>query len=217
MLYKFVLICCFLLFPILNMSLPAYDTAITPYSPPEEEKKNHVPIQEMACNILQQAIDLIQTLEDEQYTQASKVMFGGTIGKHIRHVSDHFNLLFKQCQPTTASSDWVVDYDLRARNNPSETNRSIAIQNIEQLKSIIKENDHILLGQQLTLQATIDAADDNKYRFSSSFGRELFYSCIHAIHHYASIKAICIEQNISTPQDFGIAPSTLHDQESNDK
>ncbi|CAO3653250.1 unnamed protein product [Mucor fragilis] len=194
------------------MSLPVYDTITAPHSPPQE-KKDHVPIQEMACDIIQQAIDLIHTLHDEQYTQTSKVMFGGTIGKHIRHVSDHFNLLYKQCQPIP--SDWVVDYDIRARNNPSETNRSTAIHYLEQLLSVIKKHDHIPLEQPLTLLATIDAANDNKYRFASSFGRELFYSCIHAIHHYASIKAICIEQNISTPQDFGMAPSTLQDQQSN--
>ncbi|KAG2199889.1 hypothetical protein INT46_009829 [Mucor plumbeus] len=183
------------------MSPPAYDTMVIPNSPPEE-KKDHVPIQEMACDILQQGIDLIQLLQDEQYTQISKVI----------HVSDHFNLLYKQCQPIP--SDWVVDYDIRARNNPSEMNRSIAIQNLEQLKSIIKDQSYIPLDQRLTLLATIDASDNNKYRFASSFGRELFYSCIHAIHHYASIKAICIEQNISTPQDFGMAPSTLQDHQS---
>jgi hypothetical protein len=74
------------------MSPPAYDTMVIPNSPPEE-KKDHVPIQEMACDILQQGIDLIQLLQDEQYTQISKVMFGGTIGKHIRQENNSTNRL----------------------------------------------------------------------------------------------------------------------------
>jgi hypothetical protein len=37
------------------------------------------------------------------------------------------------------------------------------------------------------------------------------------IHHYASIKAICIEQGIPTPNEFGMAPSTLQDQVSLNK
>lgn len=43
-----------------------------------------IPIQKAATEILQQAIDLINTIEDDEYTLPSKVMPAGTIGKHIR-------------------------------------------------------------------------------------------------------------------------------------
>lgn len=45
----------------------------------------------------------------------------------------------------------------------------------------IQYYNYIPLQTNLTLLATIDASDDNKYKFDSSFGRELFYSCIHAV------------------------------------
>jgi hypothetical protein len=65
--------------------------------------------------------------------------------------------------------------------NPSETDRSIATKNLQELQKRITENQHISLTTPLTLLATIDATDKNKYQFVSSFGRELFYSSIHAV------------------------------------
>jgi hypothetical protein len=48
------------------------------------EEANNTPIQNVAIAIIQQAIDLVNTLHDDQYTYPSKVMPAGTIGKHIR-------------------------------------------------------------------------------------------------------------------------------------
>lgn len=43
------------------------------------------PMQSATIEILQQAINLINTLQNEQYTLTSKVMPASTIGKHIRY------------------------------------------------------------------------------------------------------------------------------------
>lgn len=43
-----------------------------------------LPLEKVAIAIIQQAIDLVHTLQDEDYTYDSKVMPAGTIGKHIR-------------------------------------------------------------------------------------------------------------------------------------
>ncbi|KAI8997782.1 hypothetical protein BDB01DRAFT_772407 [Pilobolus umbonatus] len=168
----------------------------------------------VADKILQQSIDLLGTLKDEEYVHMSVVMPGSTIGKHIRHVNDHFRLLFESLDDTL-SAEWVVDYDKRDRNNPSETDRAVAIENIRLLQQKLIECKQLPIDGPLILLATIDSEDANKYRFPSSLSRELFYSCIHAIHHYASIKAICIEMNVDIPSEFGIAPSTLLDQKKN--
>ncbi|KAI8051381.1 uncharacterized protein B0P05DRAFT_562530 [Gilbertella persicaria] len=169
-------------------------------------------LQEMAHDIIQQAIDLLHLVKNEQYTKVSSVMPGGTIGKHMRHLYDHFRLLYAEHDPIP--ENWIVDYDTRARNDPSESDRLIAIDRFAELQNTIKEHT-ISLQTPLTLSATITASDHNKYQFTSSFGRELFYCCIHAIHHYASIKSICVEQDITTPKEFGVAPSTLQDQQKN--
>ncbi|KAI7904127.1 uncharacterized protein BX663DRAFT_431818 [Cokeromyces recurvatus] len=171
----------------------------------QQQQQQNEQIVHMAVDVIQQSIDLINRLNDKQYTFISKVMAGGTIGKHIRHVYDHFKLLYKQPEDLS-----IVNYDLRKPNNPSETERRIAINNLKELQKKIKEQSFLVpLEKELTLLAVIDSNDKQKYTFNSSFGRELLYCCIHAIHHYASIKAICIEQDISMPYEFGMAFSTL--------
>ncbi|KAI9483751.1 MAG: hypothetical protein EXX96DRAFT_537060 [Benjaminiella poitrasii] len=185
--------------------MSAIQITATPNSPPQEDLHQNEQVVRMTLDIVQQSIDLLKRLDDDQYTFASKVMAGGTIGKHLRHVYDHYKLLYKHCK-----GQLTVDYDLRERNNPSETDRFIAIENLEELQNTVRHYSHVIpLERELTLLATIDPNDKHKYTFHSSFGRELFYSNIHAIHHYASIKAICIEQDISMPYEFGMAPSTL--------
>ncbi|KAI8988494.1 hypothetical protein BDF20DRAFT_855971 [Mycotypha africana] len=181
----------------------------------EATEQEDMSIKGMACKLLQQSLDLVQYLTDEQYTRDSVVMPGGTIGKHLRHANDHFRLLYKQCSIKSENNNectnpinCIVDYDIRQRNNPSEIDRSIMMDDIKRLQTTIKQCK-IPLETDVTLLAAVDAADPNKYPFKTSYGRELFYSCIHAIHHYASIKAICIEQGILVPAEFGVAPSTL--------
>ncbi|KAI9254069.1 hypothetical protein BY458DRAFT_521370 [Sporodiniella umbellata] len=159
-----------------------------------------------AIELLQQAVDLVDnTLETSHLVFESKVMPGSTIGKHLRHLADHFHLLYEQ------SASARLNYDKRDRNTAVENNLDAARARLVELQERTKQsmNSNTRLEQHLVLSATIDPKDNQTYQFNSSFGRELFYCCIHAIHHYASIKAICIELGLNVPSDFGVAPSTL--------
>jgi hypothetical protein len=79
----------FIYFSFLSFSL--FKKIILKKMPPIEainqvsNNKTNPPMQSATIEILQQAIDLICTLRDEQYTLSSKVMPAGTIGKHIRY------------------------------------------------------------------------------------------------------------------------------------
>ncbi|ORZ07573.1 hypothetical protein BCR42DRAFT_336339 [Absidia repens] len=134
-------------------------------------------------------------------------MPSSTIGKHVRHAYEHFVQLLKHVK----NERWTIDYDARVRNTPMEVDRSQAIQQLEKLQQALVDVRDISLEYPVTLSATIDPKDTIHYPFTSSFGRELWYCCIHAIHHFASIKAICIEAGHVLPEDFGVAPSTLLD------
>lgn len=48
------------------------------------EGNETVAMEKVTIAILQQAIDLVLTLHDHQYSHPSKIMPAGTIGKHIR-------------------------------------------------------------------------------------------------------------------------------------
>ncbi|KAI8140168.1 hypothetical protein BJV82DRAFT_671938 [Fennellomyces sp. T-0311] len=163
--------------------------------------------------LLQQVIDLLQRLpDDEAYTRPSVVMPGGTIGKHIRHVYDHFHILLASNPKLSGRHDqvWTVDFDARTRDQPMEKDHREAIHCFRDMQNKFKDvQDTIPLDTPLVLKATVDAsANIPRAVFHSSFDRELWYSCMHAIHHYAAIKAICIENNISVSGEFGMAPST---------
>ncbi|CAO3616385.1 unnamed protein product [Cunninghamella blakesleeana] len=169
--------------------------------------KNNMHLYDVAHKNIQQAIHIVSLIPNNVYTRQSVVMPMSTIGKHVRHSYDHFIQLFKQAR----NDKWNIDYDARIRNTPMETDRNLAIQELKTLQKALLEMRDIPLEYPVTLSASIDSNDPSHYPFVSSFGRELWYCCIHAIHHFASIKAICIESKIQLPEDFGVAPSTLID------
>ncbi|KAJ8656429.1 hypothetical protein O0I10_007752 [Lichtheimia ornata] len=175
----------------------------------------------VANKLLQQLIDLLDSLppssddDDQVYTKPSIVMPGGTIGKHSRHIYDHFHLLLLHnpklgSDPTNNNSRWIVDFDDRSRDRPMEVQHENAVRSLKEMQQKLHQaQEKIPLDTPLLLVATIDDNDKiPKYHMESSFERELWYCCMHAIHHYASIKAICIEHNVPVSKEFGVAPST---------
>ncbi|KAI9496883.1 hypothetical protein BDB00DRAFT_869113 [Zychaea mexicana] len=179
--------------------------------------------------LLQQVIDLLQHIpDDDAFKRPSTVMPGGTIGKHIRHVYDHFNLLLagnpqlknqhQQGQHHHHEDDdelWTVDFDARSREQPMERDRREAACCFRDMQNKFKDiADKVPLDTPVKLAATIDAsASVPRALFHSTFDRELWYCCMHAIHHYAAIKAICIENSIPVTSEFGMAPSTTQYQQ----
>ncbi|KAI9311318.1 hypothetical protein BX666DRAFT_1997159 [Dichotomocladium elegans] len=167
----------------------------------------------MTHTLLQQLVNLLETFlgDNRAYIKASNVMPGGTIGKHTRHIYDHFQLLLPPHPGTHAEGQWIVDFDARSRDHPMESFPDKAIENLREIQRRLKSSElSTPLKTPLVLAATVGSSDTvPKYHIESTFERELWYCCMHAIHHYASIKAICIENGIPVNEDFGVAPSTI--------
>ncbi|RIA88786.1 hypothetical protein C1645_773978 [Glomus cerebriforme] len=192
-------------------------------------------VHRVAYKILQQCIDLLRCLpSDDNYIYESKFLPSSTIGKHVRHLYDHFRLLLESKQPKAkrAASEynfsdydnhnyeepkkdnskvWTVNYDNRPSNIPAETLRLKAIKQLEQLQAtIVNDCASILFNTPIQIDATVDSEMlMDPIPFQSTYGRELWFCCHHAIHHFALIRVICAEQNLVVPEDFGVAPSTL--------
>ncbi|OAQ33421.1 hypothetical protein K457DRAFT_134541 [Linnemannia elongata AG-77] len=176
----------------------------------------------------------------EMYTKPSVLACQGTIGKHVRHLHDHYRLLlatFPPVQGLSQEHQWSVDYDKRSREVPMESDIDYAIEELESLQfrlerhvasinldssqkqqhgttattattsgqDIPMPND---LLQPVTLSATIDPTK-GPVTFQSTFGRELWFCSLHAVHHFAMIKVICAEFGMPLTEGFGVAPSTL--------
>ncbi|EJU01068.1 hypothetical protein DACRYDRAFT_22866 [Dacryopinax primogenitus] len=158
--------------------------------------------------ILQQGVDLLKNVlkEDEQLVYDSKMLPGSSIGKHLRHARDYFNLLLL-C--LSRPKPLQLNYDIRSRNVPMETSRRIAALELEgtikQLRDL-QEKGQSILDEPITLEAVTPF----KQVMQTTVGRELWFAGLHAIHHWSMIRLIAAgEMGIELEHSFGVAPSTL--------
>lgn len=162
-------------------------------------------------DLLEQGADILRNITDEQYQLIKTEYYRGTVGAHIRHILDHYSCLL---------NGWndKVDYDARSRNKEIEKNRISAISKIEQVitrfNQILKENRSIDLV--ILVKSNISEGYLGSPWSSSTIKRELQFLVSHTVHHYALIALILRIQNISVPDSFGVAPSTLNYRAGND-
>ncbi len=153
--------------------------------------------------VLEQAQQYIDRVDSDQYVHASAVVPGGTIGKHIRHMLDHF-----RCAITTQCSD-PIDYDHRRRGGSVEDNREAAKNEIATLRSLMGNLGVDDLGATVTTRVML-CGDGQTADLQSTRAREIFFAMHHAIHHNAILKAIGLELGFECPEGFGTAPSTIN-------
>ncbi|KAF9972751.1 hypothetical protein BGZ73_004053 [Actinomortierella ambigua] len=155
------------------------------------------------------------------YTRYSTLAGEGTIGKHVRHLADHYRLLLGT-YPGSPDKEWRVDYDRRSRDVPMETDINVAIKVLKGLQDLVHEFDPSNaaskmvhrpgLNHPIALMATMDP-QYAPVPCHSTLGRELWFCALHAVHHFAMVKVICGEFGMcDLAAGFGVAPSTLqHD------
>lgn len=124
-----------------------------------------------------------------------------SIGKHIRHIIDHYTCFFKNLAYA------YVNYDDRPRVNTVETKPNRAC---KELSSVIlqlsKFNAHQANHVHIYISAT---ADKDPVPAESSVQRELLFLQSHTIHHMAVIQLVLQSLGISVGSDFALAPSTI--------
>jgi len=157
----------------------------------------------VAIDLLHQGYTLLETtvVSDSTLSASSNLLPGSSVGKHLRHIVDHYRLLLDAVE-----RDDLIDYDSRGRNVPMETDHSIALQ---RLKSIAVRLDKVRQVD-ADKRMRLSAMTPNRHQFDTTFGRELWFASLHAIHHYSLIRVIVTgELGLSVTEDFGVAPSTL--------
>ncbi|TDL28812.1 hypothetical protein BD410DRAFT_781356 [Rickenella mellea] len=155
--------------------------------------------------VLQQAIDMLtgNISSDEQLSFQSNYIPGSTIGKHLRHARDHFVLL---ADSVAGSPPFVVTYDVRSRGTPMERSRDAAV---EALQACIARLEEVAPRVALDQSMTLNAVTPHTQVLQTTFGRELWFAALHAVHHWSMIRVIAGEQNVRLEDSFGFAPSTL--------
>lgn len=154
--------------------------------------------------MLAQCAALIESVSDTAYCAPSRVLPGGTLGKHVRHSLDHFRAAL-----AGAATGGVIDYDHRERDVPAETSRQAALTLIDQARRTLGSlrTEDVSRGVHIRVMLASDGAMEE---IPSTLGRELAFATHHAIHHHAMMKAIAAELGHDAGPEFGKAPSTLN-------
>ncbi|OSD05959.1 hypothetical protein PYCCODRAFT_1431780 [Trametes coccinea BRFM310] len=105
----------------------------------------------------------------------------------------------------------VLSYDKRARNTPMETNRQAAL---DALNEAIAQLQEVVPLARMQEPITLHAVTPFPQVLETTFGRELWFAGLHAIHHWSMVRVIAGELGIKLEDSFGFAPSTLVHMES---
>lgn len=154
--------------------------------------------------ILRQCAGFVEALPARAYALDSRVLAGGTVGKHVRHVLDHFSAIFVGLDTGEA-----IMYDRRERNVPMETSPKAAADSVAELRSRLQSTSAARLDAPVRVRVML-AGDGSEAELTSTVARELAFATHHAVHHHAMMKAIAQEHGCMADAEFGKAPSTIN-------
>ncbi|MEM1136390.1 MAG: DinB family protein [Bacteroidota bacterium] len=159
-------------------------------------------VKDASLHILKQLSALIKVLNDQQFTASSKLLTGSSIGKHIRHIIEFYDILIHSYYTGN------VDYDAREHDGLLEKERLRALFKVEEIKAGL---DKITEDFPLQMHASFSTNDMEKSIINSSVKRELAFNLEHAIHHMAIVKMVILSiyPEVVLPKNFGVAYSTI--------
>jgi uncharacterized damage-inducible protein DinB len=155
--------------------------------------------QQAIKNVFEQLSRSLGQLSDEQYQQPSKILFGASIGQHVRHVIELFICLNHGYETGT------VNYENRKRDIRIETDRIFANDLLQMIANNLDKANKDLL-----LEAAYDETSTDTVTVATNYSREIIYNLEHTVHHMALIRVGINEvSSIDIPDGFGIASSTI--------
>lgn len=159
-------------------------------------------------DVLLQGLELLGRLDQCGYTKRFAGPLSSSVGAHYRHVLDHFHCLLDGLMTG------CVDYDHRERSLVIENSRDAGVAATEYLMAAFKRLPVMSLQQECLVMSNVGYSEQETPAVRSTLARELSYCVGHAIHHFALVKILCASMAVPLPYEFGVAPSTLHYQQS---
>lgn len=156
-------------------------------------------------HFLNQGIELLSSVSDELYTKNNGPYNKSGIGRHFRHIIEHYFSLID------SKYIGLIDYDARERNLRLENDREFMISSLRQVVSSLQElsNTPEKLAQTVQIRSNEGVGEDNSPLSESTIRRELQFLISHTVHHYALIGLILETLGFKPDESFGVAPSTL--------
>jgi hypothetical protein len=156
-----------------------------------------------ACiQILDQLAQLVQQVEEMDFSRPSDALSKSTIGQHLRHTLEFF-ICFEE-----GYANGVINYDKRAHDKSVETDKFVALNTIRRISAFVQ---NLRENKPLRLEVGYDLLKDDFVTIDTNAMRELVYNIEHAVHHMAIMKIGVREvaPYVTLPADFGVAASTV--------
>jgi len=158
-------------------------------------------LREATVEALVQVQQLVVASKGKRYNQPSVHSESG-IGKHVRHILDHF-LALQQ-----GAVNGNIDYNSRHRDSEIENDAELALQLIKQLIEWFIQPNSELKERAVKVESEISLKQQQNMLFDSSLSRELCYLINHTVHHVAYAKLVAKELGVLVDDAIGIAPGT---------
>lgn len=149
-----------------------------------------------SLNTIEQFKIVLEELQEDCYSRCCDGLARATIGQHTRHTIELYTCLLDGYESGLAC------YDKRERNKRIEVDKNFAIAQLEQIQEQLeKPNKDMKISYELAGKEVF---------LDTNYHREVMYNLEHSIHHHALIKVALLEfTELTVPQSFGIAPSTM--------
>jgi hypothetical protein len=166
-----------------------------------EESANHQMIKSQ-LEILKQGENLLRDITEDQFTWKSTEHSFNSIGKHFRHIIDHYQSLRE------ATLTGILDYDHRSRGCDIESNPESALNAWLEISHWMEELPEEKLGMPMQLSTEISIHEETVRKVDTCLERELIYLGNHTVHHFAVISLAMSIQGRKLDDQFSLAPAT---------
>ena len=159
-------------------------------------------LQEISIALFSQLTSVVKQLAPAEFTRPLPILLGSSVGKHLRHVIEFYDLAL------TAHQTGSINYDRRVRQTALETDPKAAIDAMHQMAVLVDLYQHDRL---LDFEASYSPDGEPNIRISTTYYRELHYNIEHAVHHAAIIR-IGLQHTFSEvvlPPHFGVSYATV--------
>lgn len=143
----------------------------------------------------------------EGFAARAADQYPALVGPHLRHVIEHFRALLTPAQPG------VIAYDARARDPQLNRCPQTARRALGELRAALHRRD-VTAATPVLVVGVAGVHGEGEFSVPSTYGRELIYSAMHAVHHFALIKPHCVAAGVELAPDFGVAPATVQHERS---
>jgi len=159
-------------------------------------------IVEENAHAIGQLIEMLETLPGNLYRRSFGQRKQHVIGKHVRHIIDHYSALLS----ATASPEALLDYENRNRDLSLETDRRASASRLSEILRTLRNRFSTDHANEL---AMLHTSDERRQVVTTSVDRELVFLASHTIHHMAIIGMLAEQAGVEVGAEFGVHPSTL--------